>query len=103
MTTSTRRALALFLAAAIVSGCATVHSDNRHLQPLPAKLVALMGEKGMRPADPILVRIYKQESELEVWKKDRSGKFTRLKTEPIGRWSGQLGPKQRGGDRQAPE
>jgi murein L,D-transpeptidase YafK len=95
--------LVLFLAAAVVSGCATVRSDNRHLQPLPAKLVAQMGEKGMRPADPILVRIYKQESELEVWKQDRTGKFALLKTYPICRWSGQLGPKQRGGDRQAPE
>ena len=52
---------------------------------------------------PILVRLYKQEAELEIWKQDRSGRFALLKTYPICRWSGDLGPKVREGDRQAPE
>ena len=52
---------------------------------------------------PILVRIFKQEAELEVWKQDRSGRFALLKTYPICRWSGDLGPKVKEGDRQAPE
>ena len=52
---------------------------------------------------PILVRLFKQEAELEVWKQDRSGHFAILKTYPICRWSGDLGPKVREGDRQAPE
>ena len=52
---------------------------------------------------PILVRLFKQEAELEVWKQDRSGRFALLKTYPICRWSGDLGPKVREGDRQAPE
>src|SRR5262249_27364266 len=51
----------------------------------------------------ILVRIFKQEAELEVWKQDRSGHYALLKTYPICRWSGELGPKVREGDRQAPE
>ncbi len=46
---------------------------------------------------------YKQEAELEVWKQDRTGHFALLKTYPICRWSGDLGPKVREGDRQAPE
>ena len=52
---------------------------------------------------PILVRLFKQEAELEVWKQARSGRFALLKTYPICRWSGDLGPKVREGDRQAPE
>jgi len=57
----------------------------------------------MSPSAPILVRIFKQESELEIWKQDRSGKYALLKTYPMCRWSGKLGPKTRDGDRQAPE
>ncbi|MBF6723646.1 murein L,D-transpeptidase, partial [Acinetobacter baumannii] len=38
-----------------------------------------------------------------IWKHDRSGRFALLKTYPICRWSGQLGPKTKDGDRQAPE
>lgn len=52
---------------------------------------------------PILMRVFKKESELEVWKLSREGRYVHLKTFPICRWSGQLGPKTRVGDRQAPE
>ncbi len=62
-----------------------------------------MSEKGMSKNDPILVRLYKKESELEVWKRAGDGKYAMLKSFPICRWSGQLGPKRREGDRQAPE
>ncbi|MBN9434353.1 MAG: murein L,D-transpeptidase [Bosea sp.] len=96
----------LFTLAALTFGlaaCTTVDLDTRSMQPLPAKLVSRMSEKGMRPSDPIMIRIYKQESELEVWKRDRRGRYALLKTYPICRWSGKLGPKKREGDRQAPE
>jgi hypothetical protein len=49
------------------------------------------------------MRSFKKESEIEVWKLDRNGKYALLKTYPMCRWSGQLGPKVRQGDRQAPE
>jgi murein L,D-transpeptidase YafK len=62
-----------------------------------------MVDKNMDLNSPILVRIFKQEAELEVWKQDRDGRFALLKTYPICRWSGDLGPKVREGDRQAPE
>jgi murein L,D-transpeptidase YafK len=52
---------------------------------------------------PILMRSFKKESEIEVWKRGRDGKYALLKTYPMCRWSGQLGPKVREGDRQAPE
>jgi murein L,D-transpeptidase YafK len=57
----------------------------------------------MSKDSPILVRIFKEESELEVWKEDKTGRYTLLKTYPICRWSGELGPKVKEGDRQAPE
>ncbi len=56
-----------------------------------------MREKGMRTHAPILIRAFKKESELEVWKQDSSGKMALLKTYPMCRWSGQLGPKTREG------
>jgi hypothetical protein len=62
-----------------------------------------MTAKDMDLQSPILVRLFKQEAELEIWKQDRSGRFALLKTYPICRWSGDLGPKVREGDRQAPE
>ncbi len=70
---------------------------------LSAAVVAAMAKKGMRPEDPVLVRIFKQESELEVWKADASGRYKLFKTYPMCRWSGKLGPKTKDGDRQAPE
>ena len=72
-------------------------------QPVPPKLVADMTAKDMDLQSPILVRLFKQEAELEIWKQDRSGRFALLKTYPICRWSGDLGPKIKEGDRQAPE
>ena len=51
----------------------------------------------------LLVRLFKQEAELEVWKQDAGGRYEFYKTYPICRWSGELGPKIREGDRQAPE
>jgi len=98
------RRLALALAgAALLSSCVAMEGDDRHLQPLPTRLVSEMSGKGMAPGDPILVRIFKKESELEIWKRDRSGAYALLKTYPMCRWSGQLGPKRSEGDRQAPE
>src|ERR1700719_3925077 len=72
-------------------------------QPVPPKLLAKMEAQDMDLQSPILVRLFKQEAELEVWKQDRSGRFALLKTYPICRWSGDLGPKVKEGDRQAPE
>ena len=95
--------LALVFGAFVLSGCITGEGDDRHLQPLPARLVSEMSRKGMSQSDPIFVRIFKKESELEIWKRDRSGRYALLKTYPMCRWSGQLGPKKSEGDRQAPE
>jgi murein L,D-transpeptidase YafK len=57
----------------------------------------------MDRAAPILIRIYKEESTLEVWKQHRNGKFALLNSYPICKYSGKLGPKLMQGDHQAPE
>jgi murein L,D-transpeptidase YafK len=96
-------------AAAALAGCntdlATLSSvtSERALRPLSSELAAEMEKKNMPKESPILVRIFKEESEFEVWKQDANGQFALLKTYPICRWSGELGPKVKEGDRQAPE
>jgi len=73
------------------------------MAPLSSEMMALLEQKGMPKDSPMLVRIFKEESELEVWKQDTTGQYALLKTYPICRWSGELGPKIKQGDRQAPE
>jgi len=98
---------ALAAAGFSLAGCDTdevsLAANAKANQPVPPKLLAAMVEKDMDLQSPILIRLFKEEAELEVWKQDRSGKFALLKTYPICRWSGDLGPKVREGDRQAPE
>ncbi|WP_036261494.1 L,D-transpeptidase family protein [Methylocapsa aurea] len=71
--------------------------------PIPAATLALMKARETTAAAPILIRSYKKEAELEIWKKAKNGRFVLLKAFPICRWSGQLGPKSKAGDRQTPE
>mgnify|MGYP000873490742 CR=1 FL=1 len=94
-------------AGALLAGCnsdgVSLAGNAKANKPVPAKLVAEMEKKDMDLQSPILIRLFKQEAELEVWKQTRSGEFALLQTYPICRWSGDLGPKIREGDRQAPE
>jgi murein L,D-transpeptidase YafK len=92
--------------AIVLAGCDTesaVGVNGRHMQPLSERMLAELERRKMAKESPILVRIFKEESELEVWKADQSGRFALLKTYAICRWSGDLGPKMQQGDRQAPE
>ncbi len=92
---------------ALLAGCNTdevsLATNAKANQPVPPKLLAAVADKNMDLQSPILIRLFKEEAELEVWKQDRTGHFALLKTYPICRWSGDLGPKVREGDRQAPE
>ena len=74
-----------------------------HLRPLSKDTMMLLGKKDMRADTQIFVRIFKEESELEIWKARDDGRFYHFKTYPICTWSGELGPKIRQGDKQAPE
>lgn len=96
-------ALAL-LASAFLAGCqVSEFTDAKHLVPIPADLKRKMERLDMDARSPILVRIFKEESELEVWKAKSDGKYALLKTYNICAWSGDLGPKIKEGDRQSPE
>ena len=66
--------------------------------PLDERLEALSAKSG----DPLFIRIFKEESLLEVW--IRSGaEYKHLKNYFICSYSGALGPKLKEGDRQSPE
>jgi len=92
------------IGALALAGCNASDSVSRKAnKPLSPQMLSLIAQKEMVPSSPILVRIFKKESELEVWKARADGNYDLLKTYPICRWSGELGPKVKVGDRQAPE
>ena len=92
-------------AGALAAGCedALEADSGRSLRPIPNETLALMDKIGTTPSAPVLIRTYKQEAELEIWKMKCDGQYALLKTYPMCRWSGQLGPKMREGDHQVPE
>ena len=72
-------------------------------RPVPSVLVAKMRQLAMKDTAPIFIRIFKEESQMEIWKQQDDGRFALLKSYSICKWSGKLGPKKQEGDRQAPE
>ncbi|WP_025029553.1 L,D-transpeptidase family protein, partial [Nitratireductor aquibiodomus] len=70
---------------------------------LPARVVQTMKAKGMSKTSPVMMRIFKEEGKLEVWKAKTNGRYDIIASYDICKWSGQLGPKFTEGDRQAPE
>jgi murein L,D-transpeptidase YafK len=105
MAVSVVRWAASLLALASLTGCMTAMDDVVVASPSTAVLgYAAASAASFDPArQPILVRIFKEESELEVWRRGRDGTYAVMKTYPICAWSGALGPKTKNGDRQAPE
>jgi murein L,D-transpeptidase YafK len=100
----TLTASAALAATVALTGCQTDGLNYaKAMRPLSPQMVSMLEQKSMAKESPILARIFKEESELEIWKQDSSGRFALLKTYPICRWSGELGPKIKEGDRQAPE
>ncbi|OKL44937.1 transcriptional regulator [Pseudovibrio exalbescens] len=88
----------------VLAGCqAGEFADPKHMRPVSASLQREIKAQDMEKTSPIFVRIFKEESELEIWKQKRSGKYALLETFDICKWSGELGPKFKEGDRQAPE
>jgi murein L,D-transpeptidase YafK len=97
-----RRLAVLGVAAVALAGCQA--SDiPKHLKPVPGQLIAKMGALEMKETAEIFIRIFKESSELEVWKETADGTFALLTSYDVCKWSGELGPKRKEGDRQAPE
>jgi murein L,D-transpeptidase YafK len=93
-------------AGALAAGCEDSYLDagpSRSEHPISAATLAEMAKIDTTPSSPMLIRAYKKEAELEVWKMKSDGRYALLKTYPICRWSGQLGPKKTEGDMQVPE
>lgn len=95
--------LAALSAAMLLAGCYNSTEFEKHETPIPAVLIREMAKIDVDKRDPIFIRIFKKEAELEVWKQTPKGQFALLKTYEICAWSGELGPKFLEGDRQAPE
>ena len=99
-------ASAVIAGALTLAGCLgddTYQLPTRAMKELSPEMLTLLDQKSMPKESPILIRIFKEESELEVWKQDSTARYELLKVYPICRWSGAVGPKVKEGDRQAPE
>src|SRR5580704_9062004 len=93
-------------AGALLVGCdesSYLEGPNRSEHPISSAALAKMDKLDTTPASPTIIRTYKKEAELEIWKMRSNGEYALLKTFPMCRWSGQLGPKKREGDMQVPE
>jgi murein L,D-transpeptidase YafK len=91
---------------ALLAGCDDSYLDTgpgRSERPISTATLAQMAKIDTTPSAPVLIRTYKKEAELEIWKMKSDGRYALLKTYPICRWSGQLGPKKVEGDMQVPE
>ena len=95
--------IAAFAVATVTSLSGCGQFSPPYMKPLPKQTRAMLLGKGMQEESPILIRVFKAESELEVWKQREDGRFYHFKTYPICSYSGGLGPKISEGDRQAPE
>lgn len=71
-------------------------------KPIVGKVTERLASKRLDRGSPVFLRIFKEESEFEVWMK-RDGQFIHFATYPICHWSGELGPKLVEGDKQSPE
>jgi murein L,D-transpeptidase YafK len=77
------------------------------LIPLPgtpniAQFEQRLKDKGLAMGNALFIRVFKAESELEVWMQ-KGDTFELFATYPICHWSGTLGPKVAEGDKQSPE
>jgi murein L,D-transpeptidase YafK len=77
--------------------------DNRHNIPLAPDVIKALHDMGSSPGEGMVIRIFKREAQLEVWKRTSTGQYKMFKTYAICSFSGDLGPKFREGDYQSPE
>ncbi len=97
---------AVILATLALAGCGGLlpkTSSLRAQQSLKQSTINRLAEIGSSPGQAMLIRIFKQTNEFEVWKRTTSGAFKLYKTYEICAYSGTLGPKISEGDRQSPE
>ena len=70
--------------AALLAACqgetVSRNDPNRGNRPLAQAVVEELNVKGMTRTSPVLMRIFKEEAELEVWKRDATGRYALFKT-----------------------
>jgi murein L,D-transpeptidase YafK len=89
---------------AALGACSGIKPGNaRAHAPLKQAVVQQLTKLGSSPGEAMAIRIFKESSELEVWKRTASGEYKFFKSYEICAWSGELGPKFKEGDRQSPE
>jgi murein L,D-transpeptidase YafK len=101
----------VLLMATVLAGCNdTIDSavdlskvKNKVEQPLPDRIVTEMQKRNMPRNSPIMIRVFKEEGVMEIWKAKADNRFDKIAQYQICAWSGKLGPKVKEGDRQAPE
>ena len=61
---------AMVTVAAALAACQDngLRSSGRAYAPIPSDVLALMSSKGTNAHQPVLIRAYKKEAELEIWK-----------------------------------
>lgn len=90
--------------AALLAGCGGLKPGNaKAMAPLKQETISKLASLGSSPGAAMMVRIFKESSELEVWKQTSGGGYKLFKSYEICAWSGALGPKIKEGDRQSPE
>lgn len=91
------------LALAGCGGIVPKSSSLRATQSIKQSVVDKMKSMGSSPGQATMVRIFKEENALEIWKRTAAGGYKFFKSYEICAYSGTFGPKIKEGDRQAPE
>lgn len=89
-----------------VSGAKLIPTSERSREAVKRirnRIETQLNDRGWNWGDPVFIRVFKDESLLEVWMKRESNQYELFKKFPICRYSGGLGPKRKTGDRKTPE
>ena len=106
MTDLFRKIAALMVFCALLvtlAACGGLIVEGKASAPLSSDLLQKIKSIGSTPGAAMMMRIFKKDSILEVWKQTNSGQYALLTTYKICAYSGGYGPKIVEGDRQAPE
>ncbi|MDP4823285.1 MAG: murein L,D-transpeptidase [Aestuariivirgaceae bacterium] len=90
-----------FCVALPLAGC--LGGLEKAAAPLPEVARTELAAQGLELGAPVYVRIFKLEAQMEVWLGRPDGTYQLFRTYDICNYSGDLGPKIKEGDKQAPE
>ncbi|MBY7649478.1 MAG: hypothetical protein C4617_03075 [Candidatus Liberibacter europaeus] len=94
----------LFICLLLLNGCSsTGYLVDKAEYPMTNRLIGHMNKNKTNRYYPCLIRIFKKENVLEIWKYTTDKKYALFKSYKICAWSGLLGPKVEIGDMQSPE